>query len=280
MQATASTTAEGLLARLSEPETSDALNRLLDLLPLLAISAEAFQGLIARGDEITRNIADQVSELRRSDGVESVREIGSALPGLGRAATHLAEAAERPAFANLLSPALIDTLGNPERLAALQRLFDKLDLLVFAVEAIEGLLRRSDAMVDGVRAGLKDAAKLVDPDAAFESLQSLWASAPYLLRAFSALAESDLLRRGDHLVEVGSRLVDSGLFQPQTVEMLAKMSAALAESASDPGVKPAKRLGPVGLLRALKEPDIQAAVSSFLQFSRRYGRMLREAGYA
>lgn len=281
MQAAASSTGEDLLARLSEPETRDALNRLLDQLPLLAFSAEALNGLVARGDGITRNIADQVSELRHTEALQSVREIGGSLPGLLKAGSQLAEVAERPAFNNLLSPELIDTLGDPQRLAMLQKLFDKLELLVFAIEAVEGFLQRGDSMVEGMREGLKDAVKLAPPAATLAKLQSLWTAAPQLLNAATALAESDLLKKADHLVEVGDRLLDSGMLEPQTVEMLSKMGATLAESATVRKMgKPQEKIGLFALLGALKDPDIQATVSFFLNFSRRYGKKLREDGYA
>lgn len=281
MQATTTSSADELLARLAEPKTADALNRLLDQLPLLAFGAEAMSGLIARGDDITKNISDQVSEMRHVQGMEGVRDLGAALPGLMKAGTQLGEIAERPSFNNLLSPELIDELGNAERLAMLKKLLDKLELVVFAMEAVEGFLRRGDSMVEGMREGVRDAAKMMPSREMLTQLQSLWQAAPQMLQAASALAESDLLKKAGHLVEVGDRLIDSGILDPRTIEMVSKMGATLTETMDVAKTGQAReKVGLFSLLRSLKDPDIQASVSFFMNFSRLYGKKLRDSGYA
>jgi hypothetical protein len=53
-----------ILERLTDPQTLDTLNRLLDHLPLAAFMMESLEGFISRGETITDNLADAFGELK------------------------------------------------------------------------------------------------------------------------------------------------------------------------------------------------------------------------
>ena len=56
-----------VLQRLTDPETLDLLNQMLDRLPLAAFLLESLEGFIQRGDTIADNVADMVGELKLSE---------------------------------------------------------------------------------------------------------------------------------------------------------------------------------------------------------------------
>ena len=56
-----------VLQRLTDPETLDLLNQMLDRLPLAAFLLESLEGFIQRGDTIADNVADMVGALKLSE---------------------------------------------------------------------------------------------------------------------------------------------------------------------------------------------------------------------
>ena len=54
-----------LVERLSEPETVETLNRLLDHLPAFTFMIESLDGFLNRGEVVLDSVAEGVAELRR-----------------------------------------------------------------------------------------------------------------------------------------------------------------------------------------------------------------------
>lgn len=71
--------ADRLAARLSEPETAAALERLLDLAPLLAALAGGLDAMVRRSDTMIDSVGTVVGDLRKTaagtDSIESLRSI-------------------------------------------------------------------------------------------------------------------------------------------------------------------------------------------------------------
>jgi len=55
---------EQLLARLSDPQTVESLNKLLDRMDIIVLAVEALDGFLSRADTIADNVSDSVGDLR------------------------------------------------------------------------------------------------------------------------------------------------------------------------------------------------------------------------
>ena len=81
-----------VLARLTDPETLQTLNRLLDQLPLVAFLLESLEGFVARGETIAENVAGVVAELKRNDiqiDTDMLKSLVDSLPRLAVAGEQL-----------------------------------------------------------------------------------------------------------------------------------------------------------------------------------------------
>ena len=67
-------------------------------------------------------------------------------------------------------------------------------------------------------------------------------------------------------------LLNSGVLAPGTLRVVGELGRALTETADAPPTT----VGPVGLLRALGQPDVQRALGFLVTFAERFGRRLRE----
>ena len=281
METVLATPKEQLLARLDDPDVVDSLNRFLDQLPLLAFGAEALNGFIKRGDTITGNLSSGFSELRDTVGLPdapSFERIAGNLPGLMKTGAQLADAASKPALSNLLSQGLLEGPGKPETIDLLKRLLDKLDLIVFAVEATDGFIRRSDSIIEGIRESVKDATALLPDQATLSHLQDLAASAPHLIEAASNMVDGGMVEKLQQLSEASDRLIASGLLEPAKMTMLADMGSVLTETLQANQKQAAQgrppRVGMFGLLGAMGDPNVQASMGMLIEFSKRYGAKL------
>ncbi len=279
MEAVLSSPKELLAARLEDPEVVDSLNRLLDQAPLLAFGAEALSGFIKNGDAITESISQQVSELRELKVFPESLHLTETIPQMYKAGTGLAEIAGKPAFQNLLKSGLIDELGKPETIDLLKRLMGKLELIVFAVEAVDGFLRRGEEIMDSTRDALQDGIRLLPDEASVERLKTLAASAPRLLETGMRLLDDGLVGKLEQLSNAATQVSAAGLLEPAAVRTLATMGTTLAESFRETQQKAArkqiKKVGLFDLIGVLGEPDVQRSLGFLVEFSKRYGEKIK-----
>lgn len=285
MDALSESPKEQLTARLDDPAVVESLNRLLDQLPLLSFAAEAASGFIRRSDVIIDNAARQFAEIREMSFMQSTPEWTESLPGLVKTGANLADAASRPAFNNLLNNGLIEELGKPETINLIKRLLDKLELIVFAVEAVDSFLRRGDAMMENARDSLRDVAKLAPSQDIIEQLSKLAASAPQLLALATGLLDAGLISKMNHLADAGDTIFNSGLLEPKKIAMISEVGEVLTETfeatkRDQQHGKTPKKLGIFDLIGLLNDPNIQASLALMLDFSRRYGQRVRTAASA
>jgi Protein of unknown function (DUF1641) len=108
---------------------------------------------------------------------------------------------------------LQERLADPKTVDALNRLLDRLDVIVFTAEALEGFLRRAEVVADSVAQGVADVRKMAGEEGGADLLGNL----PRMVRAGGELAER--LERPEV-----QRLLDSGLLEklaePGTLESL------------------------------------------------------------
>ncbi len=274
--------AEQLLDRLNEPRTVEALNRLLDHAELLAFSVASIDGLLRRGDVIADNLAAGMAELRGSvprvrglDG-EQLELLMENLPRLIALTNQLAELTEKPEF-----QATMALLSNPTMLDSLNRLLSNAELLSFLVGALDSLLQRGDTIADNLRESLREMSAAVPEGGAqlvalIEAVHQQRAYLPrlvYTLPQFTEIVE----RLGPFVASPEfSALLESGVFHTDTVTLVGRAGDAFVQTyEEDRGSN--RRLGPIGLLKALNDPDVQRVLALLVDFSRRFGRSLNGA---
>lgn len=251
-----STAQEQLLARLGEEKTVDALNRLLDRLEVITFVADALDGFLARANTVAESVADSVHDLRKltGDGTATGDVIGK-LPQLAKAGVQLADVSATPAFHRLMESGLIDKLGDEKTIESLKGVLERLELASFTLDAIDGFLRRSDQISQALSEDVEDLKVATQPDVM--KLKEVLAAMPALVAA-------------------GQTLVKSGMLEPKTVTVLGQIGRSAAQSFEDAKSAPssAKPIGIFGLMSALKDPDVNRAITFALNLSKAYGQSL------
>jgi Protein of unknown function (DUF1641) len=271
-----------LVARLNEPATVAALNRLLDHAELLAFSAASLDGLLRRGDTIADNVAASVQDLRQSmpntkgldqiDGAQ-LMQLVQHLPRLIEVTNQLAALTEKPEF-----QATLQLLSNPQLLDSLNKLLGNAELLAFLIGSLDSLLQRGDTIADNLRASLHDMGAAVPEGgtqllALIEAVHQQRAYLPrlvYTLPQFTSLVE----RLGPMVASAEvNALFNSGIFHPDTVALVGKAGDAFADTYADQHGKDQK-LGLIGLIKAINDPDVQRVLALLVNFSRRFGKTI------
>lgn len=75
-----------------------------------------------------------------------------------------------------------------------------------------------------------------------------------------------------HHLDAMEQLLSSSILDPETLAVISRMADALKESRG----QPPERVGPMGLVRALRDPDVQRATGFLVTFARKLGASLRE----
>ncbi len=246
---------ERLQERLADPNTVDALHRLLDRLDVIVFTAEALEGFLRRAEVVADSVAQGVADLRKISGEEGGAEMVGNLPRMMRAGGELAERFERPEMRRLLDSGLLESLAEPNTLTALKALLGKLELVSFLLDGLDGFLSRSDTWIESVAAGVADL-KQAAPEIDGEKIRKVVATLP-------------------SLVDAGTVLSEAGMFDPKTVQVLADVGRTVAASHDEIRQAPPQRaIGVFDLLRALRDPEIQSSVRLALYVAKRYGRGL------
>ena len=191
------------------------------------------------------------------------------VPRMARAGARLAEVAERPEVDRLLDSGLLETLGRPETIAALQSLLQHVELLAFAGHALDGFMRRGDAVVEAIAESVGDLRTASRESALADAL-------PSLQRVAKLALEKHTLEAIVKLADAGLPVVDSGLFEPHLVASVADAGATLAESYEEARQSKPRPIGPVELFRALRDPDVQRSLGFAVAVARNFGRRTRE----
>lgn len=136
-------------------------------------------------------------------------------------------------------------LADPDTIDSLNRLLDRVDLMAFMLEAVDGFLRRSDTVVESVSEGVREvrqSAAVADAAPLFETLPKLARSGAELAEAaaspaFTNVLQSGLLERlGDprtlRLLDTLFDKLETAVFLLEAVDGFLRRSDEIAESAS------------------------------------------------
>ena len=273
--ATTLTPPEQLQARLSDPKILDALNRLLDRAELLAFSADALDGLIRRGDEITNSVNEMVVDARNGASPNEFMDVAGKLPQLARAGVQVANTVDKPEFGALLNSGLLEQLANPAVIESLKLVLSKIDLIAFAVKAADEFFKRGDIITDNIGESIGDLRKLAS-SVDVEKVRTLAAELPVLLDASNELINAGVPAKLKQLVDASGIVVDSGMLDPDTVKLLAHAGKIAASSYIETQAAPRRDIkGIFDLLGALKDTGVQHALGFFVEFMKRYSAKMK-----
>ncbi len=263
-----------LIERLDRPETAELLHRLLDRLDIIVFAADAADGLLRRGDELTNSMAENVAELRQIGIAPDAKKLVEKLPQLTQTGLQAADLASSPAFGRVLSSGLLERLGDPETIASLHGLLDHLDLASFALSSADGFLKRSDGIVESVAESVGDAKKL-GAGLDLNHLKELIAALPALIDTAVQVAKSGVLTEVQGLLDTAAELHKAGVLAPESIRTVGDVGAAVTETRKKGEYAAAAPKGIFGLLGALRDPDVRASLGFGIAFARNYGRKLR-----
>ncbi|MCO4099216.1 MAG: DUF1641 domain-containing protein [Gemmatimonas sp.] len=266
---------EQLLARLSDPQTVESLNKLLDRMDIIVFAVEALDGFLRRADTIADNVSDSVGDIRTLITESGTTGLMEKLPQLARAGAQVADLSATPAFQRLASSGLIDQLGDPKTIETLRALIDKLEMAAFALESVDGFLRRGDEIAEGIADGVNDlrnAGSTLDLAEMRRTMQSL----PKLVQAGNELVESGILDSVPKLVNAGNELVTSGILDPVVVGQLAEVGHLFAQAYSTAKETHPKQHGTIGLALKLRDPDVNRAINFALRLAKAFGQNLNK----
>ena len=264
---------EQLLARLSDPQTMDSLNKLLDRLDIVVFAVDALNGFLGRADTIADNVSASVGDLRTLMTESGTTGLMEKLPQLARAGAQVADISATAAFQRLAASGLIEQLGDEKTIENLRALIGKLELAAFALESVDGFLRRGDDIADGIAEGVGDLQKTI-PDFDVVQLRRTLESLPKLVQAGNELVESKILDSVPTLVNAGNELVSSGLLDPVVVRQLAEVGHVFAQAYNTAKETHPKQHGTLGLAMKLRDPDINRAFNFALRLAKAFGQNL------
>ena len=168
----------------------------------------------------------------------------------------------------------IDTLKNqleqPQVAAALSNLLDHADLLAILLVGLDGLVSRSETIGEALLDGVQDLRQVadanpqledLDPGAILGSLLALSSSLPKLTPAITRLVDAGLI----------DGVLDSGITSPIVLDQISKLGRGLASGAEQAAIAPVHVPGAFGLLKLLKDPDINRGLGFFLSVVKAIG---------
>ena len=155
--------------------------------------------------------------------------------------------------------AVLDRLNDPAVAASLVTLLDNAELLSTLVLGLSGFVERGDIIMDSVAESVnefKGAAK--GQGANLPPLSELSATAGMLAASAPAL----------------SRVLDSHMTSPETIDLLSTMSEAATEGAANAKTNDTKVDGPISAYRAMKDSDVQKGLGLMIEIARALGRRM------
>lgn len=261
----AAAAATQMLMRLGEPKVVEAMTKLLDRLDVIVMLVDSLDGVARRSETILESAMQTAGEARVTvESAPGVSEVD--MPATLAATAALAGALPDMAPA-LTSPGMQKTLAllSDENLAdSLARLVSHSEILVVLVEALDGMIQRSETILDSVikgggelRSTIAGTKPEVDLGQAILAVQQMAAVLPEVTPALVRGAKSGAIDE---------------LTSPALVDMLHLVSKGTRDALADP--QPVSVGGALSLMRVLKDPDVARSISFFATLGRAVGRAL------
>lgn len=263
-----------LQERLNDPEVIDGLARLLNHLEAVTFAVESVEGLMRRGEVISDSIASGVSELRNAD-TEPATDLLSRAPQMLKTGTKLADAATDLDVEELTRSKVLERLTNPTTLATLNQLLDKLPLIAFLLESLEGFIQRGETVADNLAEAIGEL-NLSEHKIDFSQIAPLMETLPKMAKAGEKLFESELMGKDfPKVIDAGVTMVDSGMMDKDIIQILGDLGKKGAETYKEVTREPIQPVGGLfATLKATKDPDVQKSLGFFFAFAKAFARHL------
>lgn len=269
-----------LQARLNEPQTAAALNRLLDRIETLEQTVGRLADVLEQAPGMVAMVGDMADETVRqaaARGVNVEERLKTAL-------------------------ALAERLTAEETAVKLNNLLDLTDQLPGTLAMMgdmmdETVRRAASSGIDieaRLRAGLTMAEKLTAPEmmAKLDQLLAMADQAPGMIAMMGDIVDESIRRAGESginieaMVRQGARagakfsalmeseefdaLMESGILDPEAVASVGKVGRALIASQQ----QPLEPVGLFGLLSAMRDPNMQRALGFLATFGAEFGKQI------
>lgn len=158
---------------------------------------------------------------------------------------------------------LAEKLSDPQTIEQLVRLLDKLEHVTFLLDTLESFLRRGPEIADSIN------------ELIILIRQNL-STPEYVTRfklAFAALHRMQEVLDSPQVQE----LFKSDVLDVRAVQLVGKVSRSMIQASEETGQTGMTRVGLIGLVRALTDPEMQPALHFLLSFARHLSKELRNA---
>jgi len=164
---------------------------------------------------------------------------------------------------SVLEQEFLERLTEPRTLELLNRLLDRLEDVVYLLDMLEQFLRRGPEIAEAVNEGVALLRKGLT-----ETATSINLTEPLnTLRRLREVTESPQVQA----------LLREAVFDPRAVAVVGKMARAMIEASEEVKKTDHRRLGLIGLVRALGDPELQPALRFLVVFAQHFSRGLTDA---
>ena len=271
---------EQLQERLSDPKVAEGLNRLLDRVDSIAFAVEAFEGFVARGDVIASSVASAVSEFKsaQTDAGNGNRltKLLEQAPEMMDTGAKLADMSKHVDLDELARSHLLERLTEPQTLATLNQLLDKLPLLAMMVESLDGFVRRGDTIAENV-AGMVRELKLSERKIDVEKITAFMQTLPKLQEMGEHLLASGLADESlPQVLDAGVSMIKSGMLDKEVVTTLGQLGRQSIHTFLEVKEQNPPPVGGIfAMMRAAKDPDVQKTMGFLFAFAKAFSKNLR-----
>lgn len=265
-------------ARINNPDVASALTRLLDRMDALESAMQQLNSTVGQAPAMAAMVGDIADEAYHTAATQGID-----LEERGKAALHLLAQLTEPRMMAQLQGLLMlaeqapglaamagDMMDNAYRSAAAQGI----DLEERATTGLHLLKRLTDPNMALPLTQLLDLAEQAPAlmamagdviDDAYRSAHDAGVDLETMVKQGGVAAQrlSTLMRSPEF-----TALMDSGMLDPKAVSLLGSAANALVKSQE---AHPQK-IGPMGLVGALRDPDVQKTLGFFMAFAKEFGR--------
>ncbi|HHY67514.1 MAG TPA: DUF1641 domain-containing protein [Alicyclobacillus sp.] len=158
---------------------------------------------------------------------------------------------------------LTERLADPHTIEQLIRVLDKLDQVVFFLDMLEEFLRRGPELADSIN----DVVLLVRQSLADAKGSMRWQNVLYATQRIQEFLDSPQMLS----------LIRSDVLDVRSISVVGKIARAMIQASEEVSGGESKRIGLIGIMRALGDPEVQPALNFVLGFARNLSRELNHA---
>ncbi len=271
-----------------DPETATALRRLAHRMDEIEFLLDMLSGFMQRGPEIADNVGAIVVEVResyeKSAEKQQVKQLQQSFSRLKTLATpeqisqmvlaieSLSKALSSPEIQHFLQKDLTRTATTLARLAR------RMEEVEFLFNMTSSFMQRGPEIADNISSIVLDIRDSFEHSREKQHLTQLRQIITYLKdyatlqKIEQLIAAAEEVRTVLESPQVQS-LLRSSVLDPEAVKVVSQVAEALIESTQTAHSKPQK-LGLMGLLKAMRDPDVQRTLGFAMAFAKTFGQHL------